>query len=356
MKVLFLCCTPYHLFNAINLTKQLHKKDEVDLFIFEHFNNAQLYANKIKASSIFSQIKCIKDRPEQRIRILKYSFSKSILFDTLKYYNQVEVKEYDHIYTSHKWEFFKVYLHKVYKKNKKVRVSYVEDGVETYVTQLDFQLSKIDKIRKTDKLIYDRLQDIYMYQPTTMIYKEKKELLKILPTPTEEVILCLEDIFGDVGKEVKKYLNKSIIYFDQPIEELDIGLSRKNTLELLLKNLSQEEFGVKVHPRKNNFNYKDYKIDTIEASMLPWEVTCNGLKNTVLMTLCSGAVITPIFLYKNNNIVILLYRLLLNNTIEHPLVNKMDRFFSRVEKEYPNQVFIPNDEEELKNILEQVKR
>ena len=85
MKIIISCCTPYHIFNAINLKIHKYKNEKVDILICNHFNNSKNIFENIKSSDIFENVYYIEDLDLGKLnnKFIEVSNS-SILFSRYK--------------------------------------------------------------------------------------------------------------------------------------------------------------------------------------------------------------------------------------------------------------------------------
>src|SRR5699024_4641668 len=61
MKIAIVCCTPFHILNALNCTVNIFKEDSVDIFVCDHFQHSINYFNKLKRVLVLNNIYNVED-------------------------------------------------------------------------------------------------------------------------------------------------------------------------------------------------------------------------------------------------------------------------------------------------------
>ena len=349
-RVALICATPYHLYNAINMSRSIYKNECIDIFVINDFEFSYEYFEKIRKKAIFNNVYFIR-RPIISNIWDKWKLRYAMISDRLDYFNKKNYVKYDIIVTGTLESFSIIFFLSQYKKNHKVEFVLSEDGMANYLNckPLNFN-SLIYRLRKINIETY--INKIYLYKPILSLYNEIYDNLFTINQPDKETIKFAEEIFGVTDKVLNEVKINNIIYLDQPLEEMDWDTNRLVVIEKILQYLPSEKFVVKKHPRKQDFSYEFYNIKVLAEIKVPWEVIGSKVVNKTLVTFNSSAALTPNFIYDNNNKVIFLYKYFMK---DNPLCLEWDRFFYKVREIYPEHIFIPETEEELVQVFDQVK-
>ena len=349
-RIAMICATPYHIYNAINLKVTIYYGECIDLFIINDFEDSLKYYESIIKRKLFNNVYLIK-RPKINTGWDKWKMRYSLLTDRMKYFTKENFNEYNLIATGVLESFSIIFMLNQKKKNPNLEFIVIEDGMGDYVSDRRMKFdSKIYRFRKINMSNY--INKMWMYKPDISLYKKEYKNISTIPTPTNESIEILTEIFQITDTITREIVSNNIIYLDQPIEETNWSLSRANIIEKLVRYLKKEDFVVKRHPRKQDFDYAPYKVKVLPELQVPWEVIGAKLVNKVLITFNSSAALTPKFIYNNNNKVIFLYKYFMK---DDPLCLEWDKFFYKVKDMYPEHIFIPETEKDLIDVLDQVK-
>ncbi|MDU6359654.1 MAG: hypothetical protein E6590_06740 [Clostridiales bacterium] len=344
---LFICTTPYDIFNVINLKMNIYKNFESDIIILNNFENSIEYVDAIKKTEMFKRVMYIKN-------IYKENFSKKItlnkiinriieIFDAHEIYGINKIKDYDIICCSYNERICRVIYQRLAKK-KKVKIDLFEDGISSYLEVPFINNNKLHYIFNKKEYI---LNCLYLYNKELICWENNFLHKENIPKLDE---IEKEHMYNIFKFNNKKYEFRNIIYLDQPIEELKIGIGRKDIADFIIKNINTEYLTLKMHPRQQNFDYDKYKFQIINDNTLPWEVMCSMINNKVIITFHSTAALTPLFLYNNNNKIIFLYKIFSKQCMDE----RIEKFLEKCKSEYLNKVFIPENEDDLIKIINKI--
>lgn len=346
-KIALIAVTPFHMFNAINLKMSEFCQDEVDLYILKGFQGSEEYKAKIEEKQLFRKVTFIT-RPELKSPWDKVKRRLVQITGDLSYYTEVKDMDYDIVGFSIYETFNMILIKNIIDRNKEAKVILLEDGMESYtLRKRKFSTNLMWRIWGIK--IDDYLREQWLYKPELRQKETGNLKLCQTPVPSVEVLATMNSIFNGEELNFTQVNPSSILYFDQPLEETDWGVGRKDIIEVLVKYLGTEEFLVKRHPRKQDFDYGRYNVALAQDIGAPWELISGDVKDKVLIAFNSTAVFTPLFVHNNVNKVVLLYRYFMKGSA---LSDEWDAFFNGLKEVYPEMVFIPETEEEIKAVFE----
>lgn len=345
---LFICTTPYDIFNSVNLKISVYHDYKSDIIIMNNFENSFKYIDLLEKANIFNEVIFIK-------RTYKENFKKKItlnriinrfieIFNCYEFYGLFSIKCYDKICCSYNERICRIIYQRLAKK-KKIEIDLFEDGLSTYLELPFIRNNKIHRILKKKEY---NLKSLYVYDKKLLCWENSSIDISNIPTLNESKQHYISSIFN-INSNINNF--KEIIYLDQPVEELNIDISRKDIADFIIRYFEANDITLKLHPRKQNFLYDKYNFQIINNNILPWEVMSMQLANKIIITFHSTAALTPIFLYNKNNKIIFLYKLFSKTLLD----KKVEEFLVKVENEYPNKVFIPKNENELEEIINNIR-
>ena len=125
--------------------------------------------------------------------------------------------------------------------------------------------------------------------------------------------------------------------------------------------MGEGQFGIKLHPTSCNPEvlafYKHEKLEILSDNngiLFELLLTVTTKKPKCLLTIFSSAVITPLTLGIDSDMkAIILWKLFKNDKAfeYYTRNNAISDFFEKVRRKYPNNVYIPESQEELIDIL-----
>lgn|GEM_PF-2256412 len=144
-------------------------------------------------------------------------------------------------------------------------------------------------------------------------------------------------------------------------QQSDFITKKANILKSIGASVGEGQFGIKLHPTSCNPEvlafYKHEKLEILsDNNGIPFELllTVTTKKPKCLLTIFSSAVITPLTLGIDSDMkAIILWKLFKNDEAfeYYTRNNAISDFFEKVRRKYPNNVYIPESQEELIDIL-----
>lgn len=345
MKIAISCCTPYHIFNAVNLKVNQYLKDEVDIYICNHFNGSYDIYNRIKELNLFTNVYYVEDKTQgnfHRLKmILKYKLM--VLNDdfNLKYKNNYEI-----IYIA-AYSIFNGAFSSYLKNRNKTEVFFMEDGTSTYTIKKDFSNNIKNKLIS---FYSNELIDKYvLYNPSLSCVDYGDKILKMPELLNKkDMHKALASIF-DVKDYVKVFNNFKVIYLDQKFDT-GIDYETQHKLFSVIKDNISDDIIVKMHPREKNNKYTN---KTIFNKTIPWELSLlieNLNDKNIFIAISSTAALANSIIFNNNTKVILLYKLV--NYEEATGDIYFSKYIDKVKAIENLSLYVPETIEELKDILD----
>ncbi|WP_295916107.1 polysialyltransferase family glycosyltransferase [Anaerovibrio lipolyticus] len=393
MRYLFICVTEFQLLSALNIKYHLLENDDVDIIIRNNHKNDDII-NRIVKTNLFSHVWFFRHEKEglhQYIRNITYhrdgvglfkAFSNSVymlknrileyiygeeylLFSNIEGDGAISEFKYDEVFFQSLDPLIRLLLKQVKKHNAACKWNLLDEGTMSYFGV------------EAENYIFD---NVYLYEPALSVsYDDNDNFIRIprIDRKDEKFINLINMVFDwhDIyGKE----LDKAVIFLDQGYQAMPAYLKNPNLLKKIifanpykkhrrLAYLYDAEIYwfkkviswvgikkyIKFHPRtwysmKQEFNDND--IEILPNNAIPWEVICINMyvKNSIFITVNSSSACmyeAVIGRPEDNNYYILLDQ----------LVQAKDGFedgmFDRLLHLYPQKLFIPNTEEELRRIF-----
>ena len=372
MDAMYICTTPLQIMSAISLAMRRRKtggREKADLYIDPQFAEAADLAEKIRAKGIFDEVVVLEDISS--IQKVRYASGKvKRITSILSLYHQIDKaaeeilipgKSYSVMYATH--NVFVANLLMLYFSHRKIktRIYYYDDGEGSYDNRDIFKVNPLDRVAKRLVLKTKRLRGcrkFYMYSPELFqkMHPENKIPVRQLPhfSKDENVRRLIGEIF-EISPE--KGIKEPVVILDC-LKEIVLSPEDDTRIVKLYDRL-KEEFGedkviVKRHPRDSRV-YEN-PIREYPYTTLPFEITCLASEPSkmVLITLLSTATIMPKLLLDEEPQVILLYHLF--RRLEGNDEDR-DRFFELTKETYrnPEAIRIPDTEEELEQIISEIK-
>ena len=309
------------------------------------------------------------------LKVMQKIKSKEWIINKKIYKNKkIDFKQYNQFFGIGTKAFVGDCLNTILKYNECTN-NIIDEGLATYLSYDWSENYKVD--------------NVYLYEPDLAIYKDKyNNFIKIpkIKKNDKKFIDIINFVFD--FKDIDKInLIDKIVFFDQNTDPMPKYLRNAGKIKKLIfanpykKHLKEQivyqtkidlfkvlankywptRVFVKLHPRSNADYIKDYKDNKAEFFpniFAPWEVFgCNyKIKNNVWVTMYSSALCAYDFTIDNNdnNKYIFLYRIL-DKFQKIGKFKEVDKFFSGLKKANNNKVFLPNNIDEFRDIIDDLK-
>ncbi|GAA0319246.1 polysialyltransferase family glycosyltransferase [Bacillus carboniphilus] len=348
---LFICSTPYQVFNAVNISKTLFATKQSDLYILNVSKvSLEIYKN-IKDMDLFRNVYLIKvyaDLPNRnRFLYLQNRISKIFSIKNI-IPNPDDI--YDKIFIVGTEVFSKSIYYYWQKKNNNIELNYYEDGTGSYFRILmenrKMLKHKILNLLKGFDLL-SKCKALYVYRPNCVMSRFKHIDIKQIPIiqKDEDHLYELKRIF----KNSSQPLSHRLIFFDSDFGDERI-LNQQIKFVEKIKSTLNNRFFIKLHPNSNSNRYGE-KIELLETTE-GFEMINLGqnMSDKILVSIASSACITPKLIYNEEPYIIYLYKLIDDWDAYAP---NFDFFINSVKDLYdiPERFFIPNNLKEFSDIL-----
>ncbi|SFC52500.1 hypothetical protein SAMN05443252_104102 [Bacillus sp. OV322] len=358
--VLFICSTPYHIYNAVSLVNTIYSDSEKDLYILDHSaSNYEIYLN-LKGEKIFDNILFLRTKNltggGSSIPLIRYYNSFKHLLNSRYVTNQIfNDKVYDSIFISSP-DIPSQLIYYFYKnKTNATQLFMYEDGTFAY-SYFDFQFNFFKKL--FIKVIFGRdimneHTGVYVYRPE---FLQTNKMVKINKLPSiNKKDINIKNLLNKIMNYQDSYqreLDKPYIFFDQAFQ-FNSSMNRgKQLLQFIITKTESDKVTVKLHPRTVKSTYENLcKVTNLPIPFELFELN-NEVEEKVLISISSTACLNPKIVYDEEPYVILLFKLL-DNSIQQPLNSTFYDIVFKVKNSYRdiNKFFIPETIEELENIL-----
>lgn len=349
---LFVCSTPYQIYNAVNISQSLFNEEISDIYVLNVSSSILEIYNKIKESKIFRKVYLIEvDKNTKNNKFFYYiNRLKKIIFTKRMIPNQDSM--YDRIFIVGTEVFSKVIYYYWYNKNNKIDLCYFEDGTGSYsrilIESRNLLKHRILRYIKGFDIIRN-CKYLYVYRPDCVMSSFKSiELIQIpLINKTEKYMNKLKNI---LKKSENENIYNNFIFFDSDFGNNIILNQQIEYVRILKKELGNKKFHMKLHPNSNINLYGDgidilKTTDGFEIINLEYNVS-----EKVLISIMSSACLTPKLIYNEEPYIVFLYNLSKETRDYAPdflkLVNKIKNIYDKPEK-----ILIPNTIQEYKEMI-----
>lgn len=346
-KQLWICETPYQVYNAIKYVLYYKDMFRFDLIINHQFSNSRSISAKIKSYNIFENVYNIDDN-DDTIKVSKYHFINRLynIYHTrkrLEYIFRNTSFDFNYRYDAIFMSLFLTIPITICFNNKPNHIYFYDDGIGSYFGDIKLQ-------RFFRYIVYYLFgKNIFSIYPEALYVNNKKCCFSRISNNIVELPKIADsEVFYSIfsyNQMSKQYNDKMIVYFMHPDFEYN---------NILIEYLSAKYKDISIirqHPRDKRVlhSYDDIDVDS-ENQM--WELVCKDVvdENTILISNLSTAQFTPKLLYNKEPYLIFAY-----NLLKYPKskTKHNNKFVTRFANFYnaKNKIFVPNSIEVLDNIL-----
>lgn len=368
--------TYYMLLVLVQLKVTVFRDDDMDLIFTDACKESNIIFPRIKSTGLFRQHYYLRrsdiSLPEHEKKLKKFVNLLASVYDGQKTLERAGLMNIDFrydrflCYVSGRIEEQIIY-NEIKKKNLNAEVNLYEESYVSYYSpkgilsienkQPGFNQIKLLPILmhifgKKDLLIDNNISYAWCFEPDFIQYKSDFKIGRIpkLDQHSNEVIKMLNYIFEyeDIGNEFdvnKIFLEDSWYMKDKNYGDLDL-------ISEIYRNCNDKEnFLVKLHPRTINDRFKSLGIPTAKSNIPLELLVLNGENEKKLfLTIGSGAPLVCLVNFNMENKVIMLYKCC-TMLVDAITDEKFIKYLEMLKHKYPDQLFIPEDKEELKEIL-----
>lgn len=357
----FVCWTPYQIFNAINFVMNdvEHSKGNADIYIYHEFGGAAPISSKLREMNVFCHVYDVDCYDPKRVWYSKFNKLKRLLcpYATIKKYlrSDIDVRKqgYETLVISGN-NLFSVNL---YNAISGMKVYFIDDGIGSYFGDMRAQDMTLiyrlgNKLLKRGPLSYD-IRKIYVNNKT-ICKTTISDCIEQLPALHSDspVIQMLEKVFE--YKDNTNYSTHKIIYLSQPyveVEEYIAGAEMRVLEEVMLSVYSKNEILLRLHPRQNMEEFPGWNLD-IHRNL--WELECvrQIRDESVLVGGFSTSQFMSKILVNKEPYVIFLYKLFYPSEYTEQFDSVIESF--RNLYACPERIQVPDTVDELKILLNRI--
>ena len=361
--ILFICSSPFTVYNSLNYLFTLPSDVDADIFIFNKTPMMSKIAEKLIEEGVFRNVflcddyqgKCIKAKHlKNMIKMMKIVISpRNVLKKKLIIGDIDKLKKYDVVISQN--YFFVLLLGKCLDGAK---FYLIEDGIGNY----DYRVSNPQARRIRFKLV-DFL--FYKNKLTSLVKAQLVYLPELVSSDRLMPILLPKMDMKNLGvyKRIFQYRTNPL-YEEKCIVILgqgNIGEGRggQYTLyelydELILPQLAEKRVIYRYHPVESKGKYNNSCLMDEYNNL--WEIQCGEsiTEEHILISCHSTALVMPKILYDVEPTLIFLFPMI-NNDIEE--IKLTERYINGVRNKYrnPEKVCIVHSMDELKMVLQDIK-
>lgn len=381
--VLFYGWTNTQLINLVNVKVNYFNKVKADLIILKIDRISENLVKIIESNKIFRKVIFI-EQPPFNSRSLNWGnipIIRTIAYGNAsrEYYNKMLKAnfgdtEYSIMLTAGYWAETVFLLKYFYKKNPKITVSFVEEGVSEYYEDKAW-LCKIilggGIKEKIIRIIYfgwfstqcnKKVNSMYLYEPRLCRNKARLQLYKLphLNGPNQK---CMRILHGAMaGIDLSQYKKRYFYYIDTPIlKDNSVKYDKtKQILKEIVEATGKEQIIIKIHPITNKkspgyakeyepevfVDRKNYLFESLFAQI--------DLEKKILITWGSSVVMYPKFMFGKEPYVIFIHGI--ENTFDKYMKPRVELYASDLVKCYNDKkrVLVVESILELRKILKNI--
>lgn len=340
------------LFQLMTLVKIVYDNDntndEFDIILSDHTKIQKEILGRVKQCNLFKDVYYKETLNFAWIRKKSIRSIPKYILNKKKHYSDIKnfvKKHYDELYVANMDSNYTELLIKYLKKNNpNLKVYIFEDGFMNYSE--DF-CKLIDSL---DKDIYESINGIYLFEPENSVINGRIDSYHIKKIDKkDEKLKGIYNFIFDYTKCEDNYTER-VIFFEESVYH--DGYTEFNDLELLNQVsdiLGKENIFVKRHPRGNSNRFVELGYKTNKDFSIPWEIIVlnNNFENKILITICSGCILTPYTVFNDNVYGVSLVELVNKcGIITERYANDMKNILGKYKEKY----HVIKNIDELKNI------
>ena len=344
--------------NILNLYKNFYDGEASDIFISDEFVGARELSQKLRDLNIFQNVYFFeyykgKGKLKETADVL---FSKNSIFR-----EHEPLKEYDTFFVYGRnylaWSIFS----QLKKKNSKLNLYYIEDGIAAYVDKNIYQTKsykkKIIGLLNKWAIFHFEIEKYFVYNPGLSVFPEEKKIELPALEENNSALSVIQSLFI-LPKSLT--IKNSIVFLDQPFVADGYSFSEFEIFQEIKAILpNDKKIIVKLHPRSEKNKYgldvEYFRTDT------PFEllVLADIFKDSLVINPLSTGTFSSDFMFHKKVQTVFLSNLLTNENgfevkgiSEQSVVNFnvfLNKYMS-VEKKLS--FFLPENFKELRRILQ----
>jgi len=356
--IAFFCSTPYHVLVATWLRFSSFRDTEADMYLLDHFKDAQAIHHTLTDTQMFSQVKLLHNKKgiEDRLstsRPVKYlqRISMQIWANRLvRKYLQLGDAAYDQVLLGSPVVTIQLALKVLYRRNPNLQIHLFEDGFAGYHTD-QWKASTVKKIfnRATGQHRYtDRYDSLLLFKPELFTGHIRIPVSQIPPIPQNNK--AVKNLFNTIFRYTEQSaIREKVIFFEQPIQGIP---ELNNAVQNIIEHLPTENLLIKPHPRSTSTDYGE--IPVFHNRSVPWEIIGlnTDIEDKVLISFFSTVAFSNKIIFDTEPVVILLFEMEELKPLYTLPRNSRDFIYAfRDTYLHPERISFPRSRAELYDIL-----
>ena len=359
---LFICSTPYHIFNAINIVHSSNTNDKADLFILDYSKECvEIYQSIDKNNTLFDKVLLIEVKNtfsyinKGKISYMLNAIKKLSNAITKKKINSLlpASNKYDEIFIGGP-DLPSQLIFQYYYNTSKSKLNLIEDGIYTYTI---FEKSRNIK-KYISKILYgyyylDLCESMYIYNPKLIFNPPSSIKLVKIPYIDRNDLQLMGFYKNYIIRPSEARYEEKIILFDAAFFNEKDNNKQHELFNNLYNLVDNENISLKLHPRTELNKYRADLKKISDSQAFEFTTINTSFNDKILISIISTACITPKLIFNEEPYVIFLFKLFEESNQKWHYTHK---FFENFVNTYSNnKVFIPNNIKELEDILSRIK-
>ena len=358
--VAFFCSTPYQILLAVNIKSTILKSGRADIYILNHFKDADNLMKRLKSVGIFNKVETVNcidfNSSFSRSKIVRLIQKIKIYIaykKTVERYFKFGNASYDAIYLTYPDVIIQLAIKELSDRNPKIKIHMYEDGTGGYSSEIlatSIYKKLFNKLTGFGKTI-DKYDSIMVFIPELYSGSTDSHKVKIPSINKNDLVLKnkINEVFGYCVEEM---INEKIIFFEQPMNNV-LGLNDK--IKEIAAEILIADYIVKLHPRSETEKFIGFNVYQNKGT--PWEIlSLNGdIEEKVLISLCSTASISNKIIFDKEPIIIFLYDMEELKEL-YQIGEKTKEFIEKFKTTYrdPSRILIAKNVTEIQEYLSKI--
>lgn len=364
----YFCTTPYQMITSMILCRNNNEK--ADIYIDPQFKQANLYADNLRKTGLFSRVSVIdttsidnhknkKSTFLMHLGIVKKYFSVDKVANDIVFPNTY----YKKMYVSSKAYIGRMFYLYTLKHGIDTELVYFDDGEGSYYNAYLTKAKVLDRIARFIAIgrsaIDNQPHSLFLFDP---------ELYKSLNGNNwnGNIFEISRDLFDSNMQDLvfrvfnftcNDLINEPVIILDVLKDDVHLSNNDRQKLysiyDMVRDSVSTENLIIKRHPRDSSAESKGFKY--YERFNVPFECLCASMNmdKKILIAISSTAVVVPKILLDKEPIVILLYKLINHLKLDSTAFDKQNEFYNKCKSRYKDssRFYIPETIDDLKAFL-----
>lgn len=305
---------------AINLAESAYKRCMNDIIISDRLAGYEELSERIKKEDIFNEVYVIK------LSKICPQFDKTIALKNLiiNPFGILKEKYNAFLFANLNYDVSCIYR-RLKKVNQNIKIYMFEDGLASYSAYYNNMLKKYQA--KTGKLLkrpihfilnnaFRHIDGLFVFEPSFMTYTTSFPVIKMknINGKNKNLVNLYNRVF-DYNVEVDSY-DKKVIFFEESYYADGYDVNDIEEVEKIAAIVGKENIFIKIHPRNPQNRFDELGYTTNKNISIPWEVICMNmdLKDKILVTIASVAVIEPATMLSKEYNGILLMKMISDDT------------------------------------------